>query len=65
MYRASPAAFQSLEIRPLGVQVREAEDLREVQRLPTVQFLSLPKLRDSGLLAGAVDLGRHEQDFAF
>ena len=54
-----------LEVQPLHVQVGEAHDLREVQRLPTVLFPSLPKLRDSDLLAGAVDLGRHEQDFAF
>ena len=53
---------QALLSPAFGVRI---VDLDEVRRFPAIHFLGLPKLFDPGLLAGTVDLGRHEQDFAF
>ena len=50
-----------LEIRPLDVEIGQAEYLREVDRLAVIELLCPAKLLDTGCLTGLVDLRRDEQ----
>src|SRR5882672_5758067 len=54
------ALLQVLERRPVHLQVREAEDLDEIERLPPVALLRRLELRDARILADLIDLGGEE-----
>ena len=53
-----------LQIRPLDVEIGQAEYLREVDRLASIELLRAAILRDTGCLAGLIDLSRDEQAIA-